>query len=84
MRLLWVGDSRAQRLTASKELEQTGVPHPEPVLGRAQRLTASKELEPSVLGYDIKLPHVLNALRHQRNWNLVTALHPPVYLTCNY
>ena len=61
----------AQRLTASKELE--------PIISRAvrydedqcaQRLTASKELEPVCTG-DTKPVHtaVLNALRHQRNWN---------------
>ena len=41
------------------------------VANSAQRLTASKELEPNQpqLGYGQS--NVLNALRHQRNWNLL-------------
>ena len=61
----------AQRLTASKELEHgdfskiNGHLH----VG-AQRLTASKELE-HFCQYPLQFIglHVLNALRHQRNWN---------------
>ena len=36
----------------------------------AQRLTASKELEPFRGCGIVRLIGVLNALRHQRNWNL--------------
>ena len=43
-------------------------------LWSAQRLTASKELEPPEKAKYFLPNGVLNALRHQRNWNLLRAI----------
>ena len=60
----------AQRLTASKELERVTPGRELHRVTCAQRLTASKELEQHRPHLLLSNRRVLNALRHQRNWNL--------------
>ena len=70
----WANALGAQRLTASKELEPSALSRFRVSQMGAQRLTASKELERGRNGVVSAGDCVLNALRHQRNWNLAVLI----------